>query len=1729
MSENIDNKVVQMQFDNAQFEKGVSQTSRSLDLLKKSLSFDGVDKGFDKISAASSGVSLDNLSESTKTIASRFTNMGIIGVTALQNITNKAVDAGLKITKALTIQPMISGYQEYETQMGAIQTIMANTGAPLKKVNKTLNELNRYADMTIYDFTQMTKNIGTFTAAGIKLKTSTKAIEGIANLAAVSGSNADQANTAMYQLSQALAAGSVKLQDWNSVVNAGMGGKVFQNALKRTATVMGTNVDAMIKKSGSFRESLKNGWITSKVLTRTLDQFTMSAKKGSKEYDKYMKTLSKEGYSKKQAQGIIKMANTAYDAATKVKTFTQLIDTLKEALGSGWTQTWQYVIGDFGEAKKMFTNINQVLSGFVNANANARNNVLKDWHDLGGRTDLLKGFTNMFSGLFSVLKPIHDAFANVFPSATGKQLANLSKSFEKITERMHVSKKTAADIRHTFEGLFRIFKNGVDIVEIGLVIMGKAIEVVTPIIGFFAKSIISLTGEIGKFVSKYVSIEKISKIIKNGLNALNPIFKKAIDAFEKASHMDLSNFYIDFSKIEPAIKKAGKALNDFFKSTKLGSQFTSFTSYIKKEAEDAFIGLSGALGKAAYSVSTFYKKVVNFSNIEKHFISLVKWIGNLISNFSLFDKAYAATAGKAEKASDKISKSFDKVESGKVKTSKVATALTAFGNTIEKAAVAVKNALASMWDGIKTFVSHINSKDVFAVLTGVVAGGYVMSIHNLVKSFKDLLKSKSEMFESIGNAAKGFGGVMGQATKTLKAFQNQIKAKVLLEIASSLILISIAMTIISKIDSDKLGGSLGAVAALYAILFGMMKAMQKGIDWKLLEVNLVSVGMAMIVMAISLDILASALNKIANAGKWDAVAKGIVGVGASAVILVGMMTLLTKVSKMNTKLGGKHGFDGMITAGLAMIVFAAALNVMARAVKSFSGLSWDELEKGLTGVAGCVLLLTVYTMAVPEGKVFAAATGMLALAGAILSLANAIKVYSAMKPEVFETGFVRIGIALGLLAGFVAASGMGKKVFSASVGMMALVTSLLMMYGVMKMYAALPFETLAKGLISLGIAIGILTIFVKSVSKGSETIKAASAMIVLATAVQLLALSIYTLGNMGIIQLVKGLVALAVVIGLLESALEMVSKFPEALPGAAAMFIVAAALGVLALAISVLASVPILGLVVALAALAGTLLIMSGILVGLSAIGPALLIVGAAFGLLGIGLILAAAAALLMVTALTALLPLILVLGKTNTDTINKGLNALLTIFLVLTAGTIALGAGLLILGAGAIVAGIGIGIMALALIAVGVGAALAAVGLTLLTGAIALIVTVIGLASGSVSATLKNVALNIELFFLDVFGFIIEHIPFLGKKLGPGIEKAKADIKGKLSKSEGKKIGKDFNDGIAEASNKNKSSTESVTKMATDMNKSFNAESGKIKKSGGELPGAIGANVTKNKGAATGSMKDLGSSMKSALNSSGGLNLKSTGSKASKSYASGISGEKKEVKSSASSLGSSAANAADKTKKWKGIGEDAADGYAKGIKNHEYKAINAAAGLATNAGKAAKDAQDSDSPSKLYEKFGKWCSQGYAMGITKLSSLASTAAANLGYGSMNSMSSAISSLSDKLNDNMDASPTIKPVMDLDDVQSGIKSINELVNNQNGVISLGSDVLNNKAAVAAQISQNGASGNQVISALGKLNLSIQRMQTGNSYSVAGISYSEGSNVADALKTIINAAVVKGRA
>lgn len=361
MSTTIDSKVVEMRFDNKQFESGVSTTMSTLDKLKQKLGFEGASKGLDNLSASAKKVDMSSLGNSVEKVGLQFDALQVMGVTALTNLTNSAVNAGKKILNALFVEPVKAGFSEYELKLDSIKTIMASTGESVETVNKYLEELNAYSDQTIYSFSDMTQNIGKFTNAGVKLEDAVLAIKGISNEAAVSGANANEASRAMYNFAQALSAGHVKLIDWKSIENANMATVEFKQQLIDTAVELGTVTQAAdgmyqtldgttFNAVQNFNDTLQDQWMTTDVLVGTLRDY---------------------------ADETTDIGKKAFAAAQDVTKLTQMFDVLKETAQSGWAKTWEILLGDIEQAKAIFTPLTNFFSGIINSISDFRNKILE--------------------------------------------------------------------------------------------------------------------------------------------------------------------------------------------------------------------------------------------------------------------------------------------------------------------------------------------------------------------------------------------------------------------------------------------------------------------------------------------------------------------------------------------------------------------------------------------------------------------------------------------------------------------------------------------------------------------------------------------------------------------------------------------------------------------------------------------------------------------------------------------------------------------------------------------------------------------------------------------------------------------------------------------------------------------------------------------------------------------------------------------------------------------------------------------------------------------------------------------------------------------------------------------------------------------------------------------------------------------------------------------------------
>lgn len=1129
MSTTIDERVVEMRFDNKQFEQNIQTSLSSLDKLKKSLNLEGAAKGLETVNDAANKCSgnMSPLSNAVETVRVRFSALEVMAITALQNITNSALAAGKNLVSAFTIDPIKTGFEEYETQINAVQTILANTsskGTTLDQVNNALDELNHYADMTIYNFTEMTRNIGTFTAAGVDLDTSVAAIKGIANLAAVSGSNSQQASTAMYQLSQALAAGTVKLQDWNSVVNAGMGGQVFQDALKETAKVHGIAIDEMIKDEGSFRETLSKGWLTSDILTETLAKFT-----GDLNEDQ-LRTM---GYTDDQIKSIMEMGKTANDAATKVKTFTQLFDTLKEAAQSGWTQSWEIIVGDFEEAKELLTEVSDTFSAVINASADARNKMLQDWKDLGGRTMMIEAVKNVFEGLVSVAKPVREAFNEIFPPMTGKQLAEITERIRDLTAKFKMGEESSKNLKNTFKGVFAV-----------LDIVGQAFKAVAggvgELIGLFlpaGNGVLSLTGSFGEYLVKLDETVKKTDIFGKAVSTVVDIVKTVITFVKTAGEK---------------VKEFGKAAGEKFDFP----GFELFHSFLER-VHDRMAQIGDGAGKMKSGV---------------------------IVAFEMMGEALE-----------------------KCKFLKVMEAL---WTAVKVIAGGIADAVGTMMGTLAEKLGNADFSGVLDILNGIAVGGIALSVSKF-------LKSVTEPLEGLNGVLEGVTGILDGVRGCFEAYQTNLKAGTLLKIGAAIALLAGSIVAISLIDSDKLSASLGAITVLFANLLGAMAIFNK-ISSDTGKVSKACT--AMIAMSVAVSILAGALKKVSDLD-WGELARGLVGIAGLTTIVVASSKAMASSQKQVMK------------GATSLIIFGAAIKILASACEDLSKLQWDELGRGLTGVGVLFAEIAVFLrVAKFNGKMISTATGIVILSAAMKVLASACKDFGQMEWSEIGKGLAGIGGLLAELAVFTNLAGNAKHVMSTGVALIAIGAAMKIFASAVKDFGQLQWDEIGRGLTAMGGALAEVAIAVNLMPK--NMIGIGTGLVIVGGALEIIANCMSKFGGMQWEEIGRGLTVMG---GALAELAISLNFMKGTLGGSAALLVASGALAVLAPVLSILGALSWEAIAKGLISIAGAFTIIGVAGAVLTPLVPTILALSGAFALIGVGVLTIGAGLLAAGTGLSAL------------------------------------------------------------------------------------------------------------------------------------------------------------------------------------------------------------------------------------------------------------------------------------------------------------------------------------------------------------------------------------------------------------------------------------------------------------------------------------------------------------
>ena len=1845
MSKTVDERVVEMRFDNKQFESNVQTSLSTIGKLKQSLDLRGASKGLENVSAAAKTCNLSGLTGAVETVQAKFSALEVMAVTALANITNSAVNAGKRIISALTIEPVRSGFEEYETQINAIQTILANTeskGSTLQDVNQALDELNHYADLTIYNFTEMTRNIGTFTAAGVDLETSVSAIKGIANLAAVSGSTSQQASTAMYQLSQALAAGTVKLQDWNSVVNAGMGGQVFQDALKETARVHGIAIDQMITDEGSFRETLSKGWLTAEVLTETLSKFTGDLTESQ---------LKQMGYTDEQIASIIKMGQTANDAATKVKTLSQLFDTLKEAAQSGWTQTWELIIGDFDQAKELFTGISDSVSNMLNASADRRNNLLEgalsnNWEKLISKINEAGIETKTFEEQLKETATSH----GLDVEALIEQYGSLEKVFRSAAASTDILKEAVNSLRSGMVDLSSVsreldmWSTGDDVKKVQEALQKQGLDIgqtgVDGILGPATQSAIKAFQELKGIQPTGIVDESTLNALKEATSETKNLtgnIDKLIDGIDKLGGREklIESFKNIFKTLGDVVKPVKEAFNEVFPPTtskqlsKLIDKFKSFTDGLKISDE------------TSDKLKRTFKGVFSAVDLlKKGFSSIISPIGKFLGSGGLngiIDGLLNITASVGDfltslNESGNVSEFLSKLSDGIFDTFRgiagvidpALEKLESLGDVFSVVKTTICNAASNIFDAVKNVFSwikeNVSAGDLFA---GLASGG----IFAVAKKLSGVLSTIKEGIEGLfekktSKIAEQFSDLLNGVKDAISSFTTGIKVASLIGIAAAIAILSVALNSIAKIDPDKVVTSLSAIGVMLGELSGTLFVITKVLS-KNGSKGLIKAGASMVLIAAAVKVLADAMVKMADLS-WEKIGKGLTAMGGGLLELSAAMKII-------------NGAKVSLSTSVAMLALAKSCQMLGDALAKFSVFSWDEIGRGLSAMGGALAEMTASLSVLSKAGGFGAllgGTGMLIAVQSLDEISENLERLGNLSWEQIKRGLAAMGGALGEFTASLSilsvVGGFGSLL--GGTGLLAAVQSLDEISENLERLGALSWDEIGKGLAAMGGALGELTasLGILSAVGGFSSLLGATGILIAVQALEPIAIALSNIGSLSWEEIGKGLAGMGGALAEFTAALSVLSLSGGfgSLLGGTAVLIAAQSLEPIAATLSEIGAMD-----------------WDEIAKGLVGMGGALTEVGVVSALVGnlggLGSLIGSASLTLGVQGLGELANALTIFGTMDWDEIGRGLTAmagalgetalggLLNTFSGFGAAAIAAMAeplgnladsvkrwsGVIVpdgLGTqlGSLATGVqkfnfsgwgadAIGAMAIPLgdladsiskwkdviVPDGIGDGLSnlADGVKAFNfsgwgaDAMADVATPLGTMADSIKKwdgiiIPEDLGTNLSYFANGVYAWssvgpsdIVGITEPLGtfadsvkkwndvsipsnletaltgfsnginacnnvsvdnvtnvctsvKDLGTAVSDISTiDFSGSVSKLS------DFAAAIGNVSVSTDSFKMLGTTIVTDFATSLKSGVSTVSEAGGELAEAVATGMRRTIDSIVKTASSIANSAKNSV-ANKKSNFVTAGSSLMLGLAAGLRSSMGVVASASGSAASAGASASMAYySSFYSSGVYLVSGFAAVIRDNISSAASAAAQMASEASKAARSSLDINSPSKVFYKIGGFAGQGFVNALVDYSEASYDAGSNIGLSAREGLSRAIYKATEIVSNGIDNVPTIRPVLDLSAVRAGANEIGGILGMDHAI-----GLSGNLGAITTMMAQNqNGNSSDVVDAINRLGKKLNNL--GNTYNnIGGVTYDDTSGVSDAIEILTRAVVVEGR-
>lgn len=1260
----IEERVVSLKFNNGQFMNGVQDSLNGVKKLEEGLAFRGGVEGINQVSAAAKNLDFSEAQAGVAETTSRFSALQSVAFGALASIGGKITEIGSSMLSSFTVQPLIDGMKEYELQLNSVQTILANTaqkGETIQTVNAALDQLNTYADQTIYNFGEMTSNIGKFTAAGIGLDDSVASIKGLANWAAVAGANSEATSRAMYQLSQAMSAGTVKLQDWMSLENAGIATKQFQDQLIQTAQIHGKSVDAMIAKNGSFRLSLQEGWLTQEIMMETLKQM-------AGEYTD--EQLLSMGYTEEQVAQIQELAKTGMSAAQDIKTFSQLMGVIGEELGSSWGQSFRIIFGDFEQAKALWTQVGAFLtgpSGIITQMGNARNALLQGWADLGGREKVLEGLASLFHAMWDPLQRIGQAFSQVFSGPSAEGLYSISEAFANFMAKLVPSESTIESLGMYFEAFFRVIKIGVmvlsDFGKIVAWIAGGALKglgaLISSLRGHTADWSWQLRDHVVAIQEWYDNLNVAENVIKAIIwvgKGLKRIWGNFSEGFHDEITPSLRRLREAWDELWEALKSAGSGIKEAivgpFRELKEGAQevgqslgivsdSTEEAGETAEENESKFTKLKNKivdLFEKAYEKSYFWgqhladhlipaiEKLTSFINwltecINKQAIVVTNWLTPKMERLAAI---YVEVSTKFRQWAEAMQNGPDiawlssiggilkSVGSGVWGVLKnIATLNFHFDvEPFKKAFSDLKTLIGEYaesvkygWSTTKEFISNLELKD-------KAASGwrnFVEVIHGVVKVLGTVGKYAVIAAKALFEPFKGaFAELKNMADKGdyKGIFDSILKAGAL---ATFVVMARKVINVLKEFGEagSNFSGILGSVKD---VIDGFKDSMEATTN-KVKATTILILAGAVLVLAAALWVVAQIpANKIVAAG----------------AALYFMFNMLKKAEDELSGSGEGKDMKGLAKRMLALVVLAGVALLLGKALNNIGSMDWDDILKGCIGLYAVIrMMLTMADTTTKRNKdILAFALTAIPLGIGVLLLAKAVKPLGEMSLSDLAQGVLALGLIMRMMT-MMSQMGTVKVKKASAFAFLALAFTMRQIAKVLTEIGELSWADTIKGIIAMDVCLASLTIAVERLgndkfSSGKSLVGAISVLILAAT-LKLVANEISEFADLDWGTYTKGLTMMSVALGILVGISQLGGG---GIGGAAALLITTMALAMLVPVMRTLGEMDwgtagkgIAIMALGLGALVAIGFIADAAAIGLLALGGAILMIGYGVGL----------------------------------------------------------------------------------------------------------------------------------------------------------------------------------------------------------------------------------------------------------------------------------------------------------------------------------------------------------------------------------------------------------------------------------------------------------------------------------------------------------------------------------